>query len=156
MLVSTVFPSDDNDALKWAQHDVYGAVLEYWFKECRRHYLQAEKLLGVRTALGNKIETLKGFDHRSVQPAHDLMAAYFRRDIYDVQANLLSPREELREFMSRQSFVRGEVAALLEEPTFTLLLLEACTRRREPLGRGANVALADALRARYRLLPPDP
>lgn len=154
MIVGYAFPGDDNKDLKWVQHDAYGSVLDYWFRECRGRYLYAERLLAVRTPLGEQIETLKGFDHRSIQDAHDVLAAYFRRDIYTGQPNLFEPQQPLTSgFMLDQwwHFVRREIEALLDEPTVTRLFLEACVNEKEAIGAGANGALAIALRTRFNL-----
>lgn len=157
MIVGTCFPGDDNDALKWVQHDAYGPVLHYWFERSRTRYLDAERLLNTRTALGERIAAIDSFDHRSVQDAHDVMAAHFRRDIFTPQPDLFAPEApRTTAYMADQwwEFVRKEVASLVNEPTITRLFLEACVRQRDSLGTGANAALTDALRARYDILPP--
>jgi hypothetical protein len=152
MIVSDAFPGDDNRALKWVQHDAYGEVISHWFDRSRRRFLSAEALISVRTPLGARIEALNSFDHRAVQPAHDAMAAYFRRDIYSAQPALFdSPEPVTGDTMRTRwwDFVRSEVSRLIEEPTITRLLLETCADEREPLGEGKNAALYQAMLTRY-------
>ena len=154
MIVGYSFPGDDNDELKWVQHDAYDSVLGFWFRACRGRYLYAERLVAVRTALGEQIENLKSFDQRAIQDAHDVLAAHFRRDRYTAQPSLFEPQQPRTSgYMLEQwwQFVRREIEAMIEEPTVTRLFLEACANEREAIGAGANAALTTALRVRFDL-----
>jgi hypothetical protein len=78
MIVGNCFPGDENKVLKWLQHDLYMELMGNLFYTSARRYLELGSLLQEQTEWVEKINSIKGFDHRVLQQAHDIIAAYFR------------------------------------------------------------------------------
>ena len=78
MIVGYEFPGDDNDTLKWVQHDCYWGKGWELFNAARNRYVAACRFVGVETEVFKRILTLDRFDHRGLQGAHDKIAAYYR------------------------------------------------------------------------------
>jgi hypothetical protein len=77
MLVTPKFDGDNDQALQWAQHDVYGRALNVILHEAKQRLTEAEALLGTSSELGAAV-SLGRFDHHVLQDAHDLLAAQWR------------------------------------------------------------------------------
>lgn len=80
MIITTKFNGDDDDFLKEIQSEHYHEAIRIIFEECKREYLHAERIVGVRTRLGESVQNLEQFDHRLLQGIHDVCAALFRFD----------------------------------------------------------------------------
>lgn len=78
MWVGTEFPGDDNRVLKYVQHAVYGEMVGRLFSGPRDRYLNAARLLRVDNEFVQKLRAMTSFDHRTLQGAHDRIAAFFR------------------------------------------------------------------------------
>ena len=78
MIVGTAFDGDNDDELKWIQHDDYERNLTILYSKPRLKYIRAVKLVQKKTELYNKIKDKRDFDHRVLQHHHDLIAAYYR------------------------------------------------------------------------------
>lgn len=72
----------DNDPI-WIQklqHDLYWGIVARPFFIAREKYLNAEKILGINTQLGEDCRAIDSIDHRVLQGFHDIIAARFRYD----------------------------------------------------------------------------
>jgi hypothetical protein len=78
MIVSNYFDGDENDVLKWVQHDAYGDALTFMYRSAADRYLKDIRYTWVSPDFVPKIRHIDGFDHRVLQLAHDLVAAYYR------------------------------------------------------------------------------
>lgn len=80
MITGSCFKDDHDHDLQSQQHECYRAVLAVIAERCIRHYEAACSITGMEpSALSKNIGQAKtGFDHRVLQPAHDLMAGYWR------------------------------------------------------------------------------
>lgn len=80
MIVGTYFDGDNDDVLKWQQHDRYKESLAIFAYGCIRHYKNAAVMRGEDNSdVAAKFDKLnQGFDHRALQAAHDYMAAWWR------------------------------------------------------------------------------
>ncbi len=76
MIVGIYFNGDDDNQVKWLQHDVYGAALHIIVRTCWEHVKYANMVL--YDDWGNRWDPVYEFDHRTLQVAHDLMAAAWR------------------------------------------------------------------------------
>jgi hypothetical protein len=77
MIVGSKFDGDDDDPTKWLQHDVYGVALSIILDGCRAYARLAMPLTGEDVTL-RRFLNLDGVDHRTLQDAHDLAAAWWR------------------------------------------------------------------------------
>lgn len=84
MIIGTCFDDDSVEA-GWIQHDVYYDALRIIRTECRDMTVRAASLLGQEPPSVIKID---GIDHRSLQTAHDLIAATWRFRSQIVQRHL--------------------------------------------------------------------
>ncbi len=75
MIVAPCF-DDDSVEVAWLQHDVYGQALDIIVRECRDSARQAAAILGL--ASPPCVEGDLTYDHRTLQDAHDLLAAAWR------------------------------------------------------------------------------
>jgi hypothetical protein len=78
MTVGSQFPGDNNRVLMGVQHTVYGEMVVRLFTGPRDRYLAAAALLRVDSELTQRLRSMNGFDHRTLQMAHDRIAAFFR------------------------------------------------------------------------------
>ena len=76
MIVSTYFDGDGDLDLhvQWLQHDVYSEALGIISRTCQGHIRNAHALLDYWEGW----ELVERFDHRTLQLAHDLLAAVWR------------------------------------------------------------------------------
>lgn len=78
MIVGYSFKGDNDDELKWIQHDDYDRNIVMLYFKPRLKYINAINLIQKKTELYYKIKEKRSFDHRVLQSHHDLIAAYFR------------------------------------------------------------------------------
>ena len=76
MNIGSDFPLD-SERLARLQHEVYGKSIAMIVSHSQEQYRRAETILDVRTELGKHLP-VSSFDHRTVEHAHDQIAAQFR------------------------------------------------------------------------------
>jgi len=64
------------------QHDAYGEVLAEMFRAALSTYRSAVRVVGIQTQLATDMN-IDGFDHRTLQSFHDMIAAQFRMECWD-------------------------------------------------------------------------
>lgn len=78
MIVCDYFPEDGNELLKNVQHDEYSNSVLKIFQAARGVFVEATQRLDVGQAIAERVLAVKSFDHRVLQNAHDIIAAFFR------------------------------------------------------------------------------
>jgi|GEM_PF-836408 len=78
MIVGDYFKGDNDESLKWVQHDAYGDLIGNIYRYAKERYLNSIKLIGIDTPLAKKVESVQSFDHRILQFPHDIIAAWYR------------------------------------------------------------------------------
>lgn len=80
MITGAYFKDDHDYDLQNQQHECYREVLGLIVDRCVTHYIAAERITGRdKSILSKKFgQNNFTFDHRILQPIHDLMAAYWR------------------------------------------------------------------------------
>jgi len=162
MIVSDRFVGDNNEALKWVQHDVYWNVLHFLYRYPKGIYLQAVAFTGVETELFKKIKEKDRFDHRVLQEAYEKIAAYYRYQYPDKWGQLVLPfvapdcenlslEEILVEIYKREwtSYWYEEVRKLSEEPLIVRAILTAVVYQNTDDGYEAEDLLMELLHDRY-------
>ena len=76
MWVGTEFPGDTNELLKKVQNDLYWTMVVRLYTPPRDRYLDACRLVQANTDLANRLRSMEGFDHRTLQDIHDLIGYY--------------------------------------------------------------------------------
>src|SRR4051812_20540800 len=154
MWVLDMFPGDDNECLKDIQHGNYEHVQRMLIATAKTAIFEYhdKRGAGIDTFLLTEMRDLKTFDHRTLQLAHDLIAASFRK---------LAPRREVLPFRDETSECEGfEASAWFDYATrearslckdisiakaFCVAILEGSGDDR----RRAELDLAQALGSRY-------
>jgi hypothetical protein len=114
MFVGSKFPGDKNDILMKVQSDLYGELLGFLHSYPRERYLCACRLVQSRPELAKRVETETTFDYRTLQGAHDHIAAWFRFLQKDKSGRTLFETEEsYRERIASEwrSFLKTKFAA---------------------------------------------
>lgn len=75
MIVSSLFQGDDGDDVMWIQHDVYNEALGIISGTCQEYMNLAHRILDDEQP---KLEVIASYDHRTLQRAHDTIAAAWR------------------------------------------------------------------------------
>jgi len=78
MIIGTLFDGDDDNQTKDVQKKVYGEALTIIVGGCREHVRAAEAILLTRNIWAEAFLTKSAFDHRTLQWAHDILAAAWR------------------------------------------------------------------------------
>jgi hypothetical protein len=174
MIISSEFPGDNNDDLKWVQHDEYmkDCGVAYLLRCAQERYGDAIRLLGVETDLWQQMRRhdelyypwsekvpqqlpIQMFDHRVLQAAHDEVAAVFRFR----NPALCTPLFPLSEAGLKElttlwlQFWTAEVNRLVKNNRVTLAVLQAVAYQNEELGYAAERELLKLLQAEYVDLP---
>lgn len=148
MIVGEMFEEDDMD-VAWRQHDVYHAALGVIvngtnvFVRTARHVLKDQQ----HPSWGH-VELI---DHRTLQAAHDILAAAWRWRFLRVEHGLL--REKQDDTVALEStwlaWLRGEVLAWINEPEIIRLLQIVMSNQNEPVGYAAEAKLGVVLIDRF-------
>ena len=151
MIVTTCFPGDTNDILKWIQHDLYGESLSLLVLKCSIRYLAAISLVEKTTELWRQMVRMDGFDHRVLQDAHDKIAAYYRFAYNKSQMPLPFdplPYEE-RLLQDWREFFQVEVRQLAQDDRIVRAILTVVAYQNTPAGYEAERELMRLLDERY-------
>ena len=121
MMVGSEFPGDNNKTLMDVQHSVYGEMVVRLFAGPRDRYLAAAAPLRVDDELSGRLRSMNGFDHRTLQTAHDRIAGFFRFAHDD--GGQLRLGETDADYLQRletcwREFAQSEVEALTTDDEF--------------------------------------
>ena len=150
MITGSRFKDDNDYDLQSQQHDCYRAVLAVIAERCIRHYEVACKITGVEpSALSKNIGQEKtGFDHRVLQPVHDLMAGYWRWHTGRHEPHV--PGLEPNGIADWKAWVRQEVDDwALYAPEIVRHVVTALAHQNTDKGYEAEKEALEALRGRY-------
>jgi hypothetical protein len=156
MMVGAEFPGDSNEVLMDVQHALYGEMVVRLFTAPRDRYLVAAALLRVENDFSDRLRSMKGFDHRTLQGAHDVIATFFRFSRDD--GGQLQLGETDSEYLERwksawREFFQLEVSSLVGDDEFVRAICNAAVYANEESGTAAERWLDRFLRDRYRLAP---
>ena len=164
MLVGYDFPGDDNDTLKWVQHDCYWGNVGRLFEAAKNRYIRACHFIGVETEVFERLLAITGFDHRDLQASHDKIAAYYRFAHDDGgQMTLFSLAQPIETYFPDSEeacykaqllagwseFYNEEVEKLAEDNAIAHAILNAVVHEYKPKGYEAEKLLVELLDARY-------
>jgi hypothetical protein len=153
VIVGSTFEGDNNETLKWIQHDTYSRNVGMLFWYAREHYTQAARLVGVQTELAERIARADQFDHRVLQDAHDEIAAYYRF-AYDGRGQIPLPLEGTPPYQAWlqqhwTTFFEAEVQALAQDPAIARAILNAVAYQNTDRGYASEKELLALLKLRY-------
>ncbi len=156
MIVGSCFYGDDDMETARRQHDVYGEALGQIIAECNRLARFARDVVGDSVADG--WGTTDRVDHRTLQWAHDLLAAAWRYH-NPVRQTVL----ELPEFQNPQTlevrwldWLSKEVKSWMERPMLVREVQNVITNANTGVGYAAEARLSLALCERFEEVPWEP
>lgn len=160
MWVGTEFSGDTNEVLKKVQHDLYSGMVVRLYTPPRDRYLDACRLIQTNTDLAIRLRSMEGFDHRTLQDIHDLIAAWFRFTKDNGGQLLLGETEESykdRLAAEWRTFFEEEVGRLSADDEFVRNVLAATAFGNTDRGYAAEAQLRELLKERYaRMKKPTP
>jgi hypothetical protein len=154
MIVGKFFPGDDNETLKWVQHDAYPGILSWLYTFPAQRYINAAKILEVQDDRFVKITAIQGFDHRVLQAAHDHIAAYFRKT-FDPHGQMVLPFDGLsyQEHLASKwiGFFRSTCQDLAEDDLIARCILDCILNQNTAKGYENEDLLKTLLQNRFPL-----
>ena len=155
MWVCSWFDGDENEPLMWVQHDLYGDMLGYWVQETLAFYEQSLYVWVRPEAFFVVRESLKKhpfFDHRCLQNAHDMVAAFFRY-AFATHEPLASLPPDAKPAMHWgalwQAYYECECSSLARVQPIVDAILTILAHQNTPEGYAAEDTVASLLRERY-------
>ena len=154
MLICTRFPSDNDSALMQLQDGLYPELIGLLFEYPRKRYLDSAGPVLFDAELVRRLLAMDGFDHRTLQGSHDIIAARFRFLCDpDMDRTLFETTHEHEQRLKREwrSFLRQELLSLCNEDVFVrAVLMAAAFPNPDVQGCAAETQLRVILMERYR------
>jgi hypothetical protein len=122
-------------------------------------HLDACSLVQTDTDLAIRLQSMDGFDHRTLQDIHDLIAAWFRFSQDDGGQLRLGESDEMytdRLAAEWRAFFEGEVNRLSADDEFARAVLVAAAFGNTERGYAAEAQLREILKERYRAMKQPP
>jgi len=150
MIVGRLFEGDDADSVAWSQNDVYGQALGIIRSGCASEVATAARILDLEAP--EWTQATEGIDHRTLQTAHDVLAAAwrFRADAGQGRLPLTVPQDLATEWLA---WLRAEVRSWRERPTLIHLVGMIITNQNTTSGYAAEDRLVVALMGRFDEVP---
>ena len=142
MIVGPFFDDDVDMEIAWKQHDVYSDALWIIVSQCNRYTEFARRLLD--NADLPEWVAVDSFDHRTLQHAHDLLAAVwrFRKNLRQLQLPFV-PEDSRNEVQTLWlAWLRREVAAWIDNPDRIRWVCMILANQNTPLGYMAESQLS--------------
>lgn len=149
MIVNCNFKGDNNEALKWDQHDNYQKSLANIFSAAKSALIQADAIIGSNLPIVEKVLPISSFDHRVLQNAHDIIAAAYRYKNDDGgQLRLfVGPKSLYSDLWS--NWLTQELEALIVYPQFVQSIIESVVFSNTKQGYLAEEKLRNILFTHY-------
>jgi hypothetical protein len=156
VIVGTFFKCDDDTEAAWKQHDVYGEALGAIIRTSNRLALFAKSLLDDKSH--PNWGTIETCDHRTLQGAHDLLAAAWRFRHNFRQSEL--PLERSPELLVPHTpenlwlwWLRDEIEKWVWQPELVRDVQQILANQNQPAGYAAESRLCLALLDRFHDVP---
>lgn len=156
MIVGKFFEGDDDSEIAWKQHDIYDQALGTIIQTCNHLTRFARSLLDEKEhAAWGSIEDC---DHRTLQGAHDLLAAVwrFRHDVRQAELLLERRPEPLVPHTPENLWLwwlRGEIQSWVWHPDLVRDVQLILANQNLPVGYAAESRLCLALLDRFSDVP---
>lgn len=152
MIVGTFYEGDDDLTLAWMQHDVYGTALGVIMEGSNRYANFAKTLLDQPLPQG--WGTVSSCDHRTLQGAHDLLAAAWRFRVEDREPDLnFEGRASEKTPQNWLDWLRDEMASWVDHPELVRAVMQILAHQNEALGYLAESQLCLALLDKFADVP---
>jgi hypothetical protein len=152
MIVSSCYQGDDNEELRHAQFEVYNSALGILVSRSNRFARTAKRLL--ETDLPENWGTVSLFDHRTLQMAHDLLAAAWRF-AQSRQFELRLDRNSLATDHQCHwlEWLRGQVDEWIDSPYLHRHIQQVLANQSSTIGFEAQTNLCRAILTRFPEVP---
>ena len=153
MIVSRSFEGDDDDFMKWRQHEVYGDALRIIISACKAHSENAAALLQTTLPIGWQLGPT--FDHRVLQDCHDILAAAWRYEANPAQGVLTFGRQpgDSEDVIRWLQWLQDQVTAWNTEPHLVRLVMTALANQNTAPGYAAETTLSESLKSLFNNVP---
>jgi hypothetical protein len=155
MIVGCYFDGDENDTLKWVQHDEYGKMLWSLFDALASRYLLDIRYTWISPDFVPILRKIKNYDHRVLQVAHDLIAAYYRFTFCNRVDNVIIPEGfDIKDYYlaAWRAYYIQEVNLLSQLEEIAESLVTAVAYQNTDRGYQAEDNLRVLLLKRYKVL----
>ena len=154
MWVCSKYRGDTDSVAMWEQHDVYVRALRVIVDGGVTHMIRAARLLGQSVPARWLMPT--DLDHRTVQEAHDILAAAWRWQSDCRQLRLPFRDERLRPVPVPQAWLawlRAEVERWVDEPAIVQSLMLVLAQQNTDAGYRGEQRLETLLKLRFCDVP---
>lgn len=154
MIVGHAFYYDNNELLKSVQHDEYFTNVAKIFTAARRELERANEILTADLLIVEKVREVNTIDHRTLQDAHDILAATYRYHHDDGgQRTLLDPIIDDRTKYSTEwnLWFSKQIKILSKNPNFVRSSVESVVFANSHLGYMAERTLCQYLIFNYHM-----
>lgn len=158
MIVGSYFDGDEDMKTAWTQHNVYSDALRAITGECRSLVFFAHYVAGTGKEIPRPDEIT--FDHRTLQSAHDILAAVWRHDndLMQLELPFENPKRdmfggEITPIMRWLWWLRDEVRSWIDEPQLVRAVWTIIENQNNERGYEAEDVLKAALLYRFSRVP---
>ena len=157
MIVGSCFRGDSDEEVMLLQHDVYYQALGIISGTCQEHTNLAHRILDDRW---DEWEFVNRYDHRTLQRAHDTIAAAWRfrclPSVRQIKLPTDHEHEEVPDFVGHWlDWLQAEVQSWKDTPYKIRLVIKILRNQNKPAGYRAEADLNWELIVRYDDVPWD-
>lgn len=155
MHIGRRFEGDENMALQRVQADTYSGTYNHvgsLYGICRNRFRDSARLMDLTSELIEAVNSAFLFDHRTLQEAHDIIAAYYRYAVDKGQPDLNFEGSDCGRVMleSWVAWFRSELEILVQFDSFTRnVCIAAVFPNPDKRGESAEEALSRFLDEHY-------
>ena len=152
MIISQVYPGDENKILMQVQYDEYDRNIGRIFSSARDELAHADAILDAKLLITDTALAVKRFDHRVLQDAHDIIAAAFRYHNDDGgQLRLFEDAEKQRARYAHEwnEWLGRQLLLFLRYPVFVRSVVECVVFANNVMGYMAEDRLCAFLLSYY-------
>ncbi len=149
MIVGEYYDGDNDNAAAWRQHDVYHQALQILISTANRLTRFAKGVLEDQEP--NNWGSIESCDHRTLQMAHDLLAAAWRFRCLEPQGELCFNGISLE--VKWLSWLRDETIGWLDEPSMVRAIQIILTEQNTKRGYEAESELCRNIMSRFPDVP---
>lgn len=154
MWVANYFHGDNDPSTKisWIQHDMYSDALRIIVDGSLSHIRAAYSLSG--HSCSDNLSRFRKFDHRTLQLAHDVIAAAWRYHCLKNEMPLFFHTDQISSIANRWlTWLQTEVSLWFEQPDIVRNLVIVLANQNGEIGYRAEDLLTKALVERFRSVP---
>ena len=153
MIVGKVYSGDNNETLKWVQHDLYSQIMPEIFRRPKERFVKAARLVEYQQPLIDILKNITSFDHRVLQNAHDIVAARYRylHDDFGQMLLFCNLSQEDRYRRNWSQWFHKEIKVLTDYNNFTRAAVKAVAFENSKMGYAAKDNLENFLASYYSM-----